>query len=114
MSTNPQMDPQRPHVLMSTPFSTEKLKTVMLQSLEQECASRYTSSMRLLEEQATEIKILRLQRDALREVAVRAAETFRAYEELHSAKHTPEGDQKAASNRNLALSIENLLKRIDL
>lgn len=31
-----------------------------------------------------------------------AAETFQKYAELHAAKNTPEGDEKAASNRLLS------------
>lgn len=44
-------------------------------------------------------------------IAVRSAETFRMYEQLHAAKGTPEGDKKAASNRAVAEACEAVIAK---
>jgi hypothetical protein len=41
----------------------------------------------------------------------RAANTFRAYEALHRAKQTPEGDEKAATNAGYAAEFEEVLAK---
>ena len=63
---------------MNTPFAIQS-KPKLLQSLEAECAARYSSQAHLLEEIIAENRLLRLQRDQARNALTGLIDMIESY-----------------------------------
>ena len=57
-----------------------------------------------------ELEALRAENARLREALEKARDTFQRYGDLHNAKNTPDGHQKAAVNYALALEMDEALR----